>query len=303
MECFIKSRQPHILRMKKEIYIYDSIIVGAGPAGISAAIQLKRAGFHIVIFEKKHVGGLVCNANCIENYLGYSKPISGRELTAIFAKQLCTWGITPLIETVTKITKRKNTFIIKTNTKKYFAKTVIVATGTTPKNAHISGEKELLGKSIFYEIIDLPVYETNKSIAIIGGGDVAFDYAIQLARKKQEPYILTKKKQVCIEKLKAYAKQMSVPIFENISVTSIKENKKEKNALHLFTNNKTFKADFVLIAVGRKPTLPQIGYTDTADKKGLFIANAAQQRKQRHIQIACGDGLKAAIRAIEYLQT
>ncbi|MBI5002452.1 NAD(P)/FAD-dependent oxidoreductase [Candidatus Woesearchaeota archaeon] len=297
--------------MKKEmcltegcLMMYDSIIVGAGPAGISAAIQMKRAGFTIALFEKKHVGGLVWNANCVENYLGYPKPISGKELAALFAKQLHTWRITPFIETVIKITKRKNTFIIKTNTKKYFAKTVIIATGTTPRTARIPGDKELSGKRIFYEIIDFPVHEKNKSIAIIGGGDVAFDYALQLARKKQMPYILTKKKTTCLKKLKECAKQMNVPLFENISVTSINKNNEDKGKklLRLFTNNKTFKADFVFIAVGREPTFPQIEYKNAENTKGLFIANVAQQTKQRHIQIACGDGLKIAIQAIEYLQ-
>ena len=275
--------------------IYDCAIIGAGPAGITAAIQLKRAGFKIIIFEKKRIGGLLWNAHQIENYLGFIKSLSSRELIAIFTRQLKKFGINPVKAKVTKITQ-KDHFQIQTEKTKYRAKSVIIATGTTPREVGLPGEKNLSGKKLFYEIADFPPRKKPCQVAIIGGGDAGFDYALNLAEKKHQPLIITKNKTKCLELLKKRVKAQKIPYYENITPINIKSG---KDQVKITCKEKSFIVDYVLVAVGRQATSPHL---DTHDKKGLFIAGDIRTAAWRQIHIATGDGMKAAMDTINYLQ-
>ena len=247
--------------------IYDCAIIGAGPAGITSAIQLKRAGFTITLFEKKKIGGLAPNAHHIENYLGFREGISGRKLTSLFVRQLKLWKIPVVVAEVTNITK-KNFFYIYTPQKKYKARSVILATGTIPLEANIPGEKELSGEKVFYEVTDLlSKSRSNKSaVAIIGGGDVGFDYALRLIEKKYQPRIITSHKIKCLDLLKQRVKKKKIPCLENIQIRSIKSN---KHKVEVICRGIKFIVDYVLIAIGRKPSLPLI---KVVNRDGLFMA-------------------------------
>src|SRR3989338_2799441 len=141
--------------------IYDCAVIGAGPAGIIASLQLKRAGYKVAIFERKKIGGLLYNANKIENYLGFKEGVSGPMLAFLFINHLNKFKIKIIKENVLTIENTgKNhcgLFNIYTTKSKKQAKSVILATGTSPNQIGILGETALAGKKLFYELKDLPL--------------------------------------------------------------------------------------------------------------------------------------------------
>ena len=264
--------------------IYDCIIIGAGPAGITAAIQLKRSGLNILMFEKNEIGGLLRNAYLIENYLG-NHDISGKNLVSTFKNQLTKHNINIINSEVNKIIKN-DIFIIN---EEYRAKSIILATGTKPRKLNIPGEES---NRVFYEIVKLPA--ASGDIIIIGGGDVGFDNALNLHRKGANPIIVTRGKVSCLPLLKERAEKKGIKYFENLIPEKINGN---GNDLELVCNDKSFKANDVLISIGRNSNHP-----NHQDNPGLFLAGDVQNSNQRQVHIATGDGMMAAMKVTEYLK-
>ncbi|UCE72964.1 MAG: FAD-dependent oxidoreductase, partial [Methanomassiliicoccales archaeon] len=131
-------------------------VIGAGPAGVAAGIYLKRAGFEPLVFEKEDIGGLLLNANFVENYPGFPEGISGEDLVGLFRKQLSLFGIEVKKKEVKKISKEKGLFKLITDDDEIISQAVIMATGTTPKSIDIQGQTPLIGRKLFYEIKNIP---------------------------------------------------------------------------------------------------------------------------------------------------
>ncbi len=153
-------------------------IIGAGPAGVAAAIQLKRYGIEPILFEKEEVGGLLKNANLVENYPGFPRGISGKSLVELFKSQVKSYKIRVVYEQVERLSYNYGEFDIDTSKRKFASKTVIIASGTKPRRIE-SMDKGLKGKHVFYDIYSISKVK-GKRIAIIGAGDIAFDYALTL---------------------------------------------------------------------------------------------------------------------------
>lgn len=274
--------------------IYDCAVIGAGPSGIIASVQLKRYGYTVILFEKKQVGGLLRNAYKIENYLGFYNGISGKELVSLFAQHLHSSGIEPVYAEVLHVTK-KRLFEVNTKKRTYKARCILIATGTVPKKANIPGEEELSGSKVFYEIADLPLEGGKKDILIVGGGDVAFDYALHLFELGHTPHIVTQGKIKCLPILRKRGEEKKIPYIENVTPLQIVSHP----SLEIRCMNKTFKADAVLIAVGRKPTHPLL---EVSHKNGFFFAGDVKNKTYRQVHIATGDALKTVMTIARYLQ-
>ncbi len=280
--------------------IYDCVVIGAGPAGIIASLQLKRQGYNVLLFEKNQIGGLLRNAYFVENYLGFERGISGKELATIFCRQISSFGIELVNAEVIKIRKQR-LFEIYAKKKKYKARSVLVATGTVPKKAKIINENEYCGSKVFYDIIDLidsidlPFTGAKKDILIIGGGDVAFDYALHLFELGHNPYIIMRSTVQCLPLLRKRVEKKKIPYVENVIPLRIEN----KTKVEVLCTHKTFKADAVLIAIGRTPTYPQL---EVPNKVGLFFAGDVKNKKYRQVHIATGDALKTAMVIEHYLQ-
>ncbi len=174
--------------------IYDLIIIGAGPAGLTASIYASRYGLkHLLIGALS--GGLASTAYSIENYPGYKK-ISGGELMKQFTEQAKTYGIEILPEEIANIKKKKEIFEIKTNSdKKFQTKTIILALGTQHRKLGIPGEKKFLGRGISYcTTCDGPLYK-DKVVAVVGGGDSALTSAIFLIKLAKKVYLIHRRKE------------------------------------------------------------------------------------------------------------
>ncbi len=162
----------------------DAAIVGAGPAGIAAAIQLARYGIELVLLEKNEVGGLLRNAHLVENYPGFPGGISGSDLVRLFEQHLSVAHVEVIKSEVTALDHEGGAFIVETAQGSIRAHTVIVSSGTRALEMDDLVLPEAAADKIFSEIH--PLRDTvDATIAIVGAGDAAFDYALNLAARNE----------------------------------------------------------------------------------------------------------------------
>jgi thioredoxin reductase len=321
-------------------------IIGAGPAGMAAALQLKRYNIEALLFEKdKKTGSLLKNAWQVENYLGFPKAKSGPELLRNFQRHLAQYDIHPIIEDV-KIVDYHNEFFIKTNNKNYSAEYLVIASGTKPKEVPLqsdfcshpreNGDPESRGEvasplldsrvrgndvlrgndffsgndsyrgQVYYEIFPL-LKEHNKIIAIIGAGDTACDYALNLAANNQVFLINRIKKIKALPLLIDKVQQNQNIIYkENHALQRVAKGS-EKNFLLTFTNGFIVEADLLLAAIGRIP------------QKDFYAANLIENENQlistgylhlagdvkndiyRQTSIAVADGVYVAMKIYKHI--
>ncbi|WP_038113215.1 NAD(P)/FAD-dependent oxidoreductase, partial [Ureaplasma urealyticum] len=172
--------------------IYDLVIIGAGPAGLAAAVYAKRSGLNVIIVEKQFPGGKVALTANVENYLGINS-ISGPELAYKMYEQVLNLDILVIYELADEITLKEKYKEVKLATQTLIAKTVIIATGTENRRLNIPGELTFENKGISYcAICDGPLYK-NKVVSVIGSGNSAVEEAIYLATIAKEVHLIANK--------------------------------------------------------------------------------------------------------------
>lgn len=302
--------------------IYDLIIIGGGPAGVTAGIYAARQKLNTLLITKEFGGQVAKKAVLIENYPGFEE-ISGLELIQKFEKHLKKQKINIEKDEVVKIKKIKEKFSIFTkNQKQYFSKTVIIASGADPRPLEVKGEKEFLGRGVSYCVTcDGPLFQ-GKTVAIIGGGNAGFEAALFLSKIAQKIYILEFSDTIKadIENQERVKKTGKVEIITEAQVKEIKGEKFVKSLIYL--NKKTkkeieLKIDGVFIEIGSLPATSfvkdlvdfnerdeiVVEFETMATKTpGLFAAGDCNIGKYKQIITACGEGAKAALAAYDYLQ-
>lgn len=301
--------------------IYDSIIIGASAGGISAAIYLKRNNLNFLIIAKD-IGGEMALAGIIENYPGF--PVTnGVELTRKFKEHMEKYKIQPLNEKVILLEKDNSNFLVKTENNVYLTKTVIVATGSTPKKLNVPGEEKFFHKGVSYcSVCDLPLFQ-NKVVAIVGGGNSANEAGIMGSKICKKVYIINKNPEmkgdkILIEELKA---KQNVEIIYNALTQEIYGHQFVEGIKYLdkSTNEiKDLKVDGVFIHIGLKPNsnfipdewgvkneygeiiINQLGQTKI---NGLFAAGDVTNIPHKQIGIAVGQGIISALEVARYLST
>lgn len=189
--------------------MYDVIVIGKGPAGITSAIYAKRAGLNILVIGKG-IGALE-KTDKIENYYGFEEPIEGKKLVEKGIKQAENLGITVIEDEVTGINYEKN-FIVKAIKQNYETKTVILATGTNRKSPQIKGIKEFEGKGVSYCAVCDAFFYRQKDVAVLGDGDYAISEALELLPVAKSVTILTngrKPMEIRSENIKFNAKEIN----------------------------------------------------------------------------------------------
>lgn len=169
--------------------IYDALVIGKGPAGITASIYIKRAGYNPIVIGKD--GGALEKTEKIENYYGFKEPVSGKQLFLEGMKQAQNLGIEIVTDEVLSVEYDGKVYIVKTRGREYSAKTVIIATGTNRKKSKIKGIKEYEGKGVSYCAVCDAFFYRGKDVAVIGEGEYAIHEAKHLEKVANTVTILT----------------------------------------------------------------------------------------------------------------
>ena len=168
---------------------FDTLILGAGPCGIRAAIILKEAGYNIAVIEGSTPGGKINIAPRVDNYPGFTK-IPGPDLAVEFFNWLMNAGVEMIPETVTSLDKENGLFNVKTEQNEYLAKTVLIATGTKERELGLPKEKELFGHGLSYCAVCDGHFFKGQDVLIIGGGNTALKEAIYMADLAKHVYLI-----------------------------------------------------------------------------------------------------------------
>jgi thioredoxin-disulfide reductase len=298
--------------------MYDSIIIGAGPAGISSAIYLKRRGLNFLIISE-NIGGELNFISDIKNYPGF-KEIKGVELSKKFYEHLKDYDVEPILENVLKIEKNDKNFFVITKNNKYQTKTIIIASGARPKKLNVPGEEEFSRKGISYcYICDLPLFK-NKIVAIIGGGNSGVTASLEASDICKKVYLITNKDFLDCEKILSdeLEKKKNVEIIKNASVKNFYGDKFLKGLIYLDKNGneKNLEVDGVFINIGLVPSsdfVPDEWGIKNERKEiiidkycktkidGIFAAGDITDLPYNQIGIAVGQGIISALSAIDYL--
>ena len=282
------------------------IIIGAGPAGMNAALYLKRAGIDVVLIEKEVPGGEMLKTNKIENYLGFES-IDGGELALKMSKQIKDLGIKIMKDKVLKVTKNDK-FIVETEKEELEAGYVIVATGRTPRKLGLRGEDVLTGRGISYCAVCDGAFYRGKEVAVIGGGDAALTEALYLSDLCAKVYVVVRRDLRASEVLQSRVKSKeNIIVLKNVNVSKLDYD--ERLSSIILDDGKTLPVSGMFIAIGGMPQLNFLddldvmmknGYIVTNDKmessvKGLYAAGDVRYKDYYQIVTAVSDGAVAAL--------
>jgi thioredoxin reductase (NADPH) len=283
---------------------HEVSIIGAGPAGIACAIQLSRYGIIPLLIEHDIPGGLLKNANLVENYPGFPGGIKGTNLIEKMTRQLDMTKIPVIHENVALVTYSEDHFTIKTDQNNYISQKLVIASGTIPVKWTEFVIPETIRHKVFYEVYPL-MNMKDKVIAIIGAGDAAFDYALQLAIFNKVRICNRSEKVNCLPLLKQKAMDNPrISYHENHVLQQMTEDQTLSCLKLLFqTKNEmeSLLADYIIFAIGRRPELsfadPFIHkHLDELQQDGkLYLIGDVKNDLFRQASIAIGDGIRAAM--------
>lgn len=296
--------------------IYDSIIVGCGPAGMTAAIYLARANKKVLIIEKETIGGQIASSPLVENYPGYIS-ISGSELANNMYDQVTNLGVEVELEEVKEIINNDIKEVITLDGNTYKTKTVIIATGARYRLLGLENEVNLIGSGIHFCVSCDGAFYKNKTVAVIGGGNSAIINAITLADLCEKVYVIQNLEKLTAEnnlQEKLVSKNnveiiCSATVKEIIGTDSLKE-------IKIITNQKeqNIKLDGMFISIGLVPQnnfvknlidLNKYNYIDSNDGStnidGIFVAGDCRSKDFRQLTTAVNDGTVSAMHVINYL--
>ncbi|MCD6177826.1 FAD-dependent oxidoreductase [bacterium] len=302
--------------------MFDLIIIGGGPAGITAAIYAIRKKINTLLISRDFVGQ-AGEASIIENWPGYKK-ITGLELLKRMKEHLDSLGAQIKQEEVVELDKKDNFFVVKTSqNNEYQAKSVIVASGASPRSLEVPGEREFIGKGVSYCVTcDAPFFK-EKVVAVVGGGNSGLEAALELVKYAKKVYILEfssqlKGDEVLQEKVE---KEKKIEVILSAKTEEIKGDNFVREISYsdrVSGKKKSLSVDGVFVQIGRVPATvfvkeDLVEFSERGEIKiepgtnktktpGLFAAGDVSSVAFKQIIIAAGEGAKAALFCYDYLK-
>ena len=308
--------------------VYDVLIIGAGPAGLSAGLYAGRAKLNTIILEKEKAGGQIVTTHDVENYPGSIEDTTGPNLVARMVDQAKHFGVEMVFDHVTSVDFDSNPKVITTKKGEYQAKSVIIATGAQPRKLGAPGEKELTGKGISYCATCDGAFFEELPIYVIGGGDTAVEEALYLTRFGRKVYVVHRR-----DELRA-AKSIQEKAFKNEKLEIlwnkvVKEVSGDGLLERLVLTDTVTGEDTEILAdeddgtfgvfvlVGYLPEtevfkdiidMDEGGYIlgdpeMKTNKPGVFVAGDVRQKTLRQVVTATSDGAIAAISCEKYIES
>ena len=299
---------------------YDAVVIGGGPAGMTAALYLLRAGVKTAMIEKLSPGGQVLMTSEIENYPGFPDGLQGWELADKFAAHLDNYELDRINDEVRSIEVGESTHVIKVGDEEVETKSIVLATGSRYRKLGIPGEERLLGKGVSYCALCDGNFFRNRDVAVIGGGNSALEEALYLARLVNKVYLIHRREDfrglICYqdkcfthEKIEVLRSTLVDEIVGDDEVTSL--------ALRDASTDEatSLKVDGAFIFVGFEPIMDFVPEVVEKDKNGIitdvemktnipgiFAAGDIRSKMCRQVASAVGDGATAANSAFTYLE-
>lgn len=303
--------------MEKE---YQLIILGGGPAGLTAGLYAARNKLNTLLIEKAMMGGLAVYAELIENYPGFPQGIGGAELGELIFKQAEKFDLKTLMADITGLELNGQQKIVKTPEGDFTAKAVIIALGSERINLDVPGEKEFVGRGVSYCATCDAAFFRDKEVAVIGGGNSAISEAIHLAKFASKVSVIHRRDKwratpVFVDKVSTEPK---INFILNTTVEAVEGG---ENVQHLRLNNvlsgqkSVLPVSGVFVAIGQRPNIDLVkdqvkldatGYIVTDEKmetslSGVFAAGDIRSNSIRQCISAAGDGATAAFYADRFL--
>jgi thioredoxin reductase (NADPH) len=307
--------------MADEKRVEDVIIIGAGPAGLSAALYAARSDLNPLVFTGTDLGGQVSLTYSIENYPGFPEGLSGTELADLFKRNAERFGARIEFDSVTEVDLSQRPYSVKTYSNEFKTKTLIIAIGASPNKLGIPGEDEFRGKGVSYCATCDGWFFKDKKVAVVGGGDSALEEGIFLTRYASSVTIIHRR-----DELRAGAilqerakKNEKISYLWNTIVTEIKgKDGLEKLSLEntLSEEKSEMEVDGLFIFIGHSPNsamfkdqldINKEGYIQIDDHyrtnlPGVFAAGEIHDSVYRQVVTSAGMGAAAAIEARKFLE-
>jgi len=298
------------------------VIIGSGPAGLTAAIYAVRGGLHVKVVEGTDLGGQLMLTSEVENYPGFPEPIVGPDLMTLMRKQAERFGVEFIPGEATGVDFTRRPLQVKANKSVYEADAVIVATGASSRWLGLASEKRLRGKGVSSCATCDGYFFKNKDVVVVGGGDTAVEDAIFLSKIARNVTVihrrdvlraakLVQERAFKIENIKFLWSSVVEEILGDQQVEGVKVKDLKTGRVY------EYRCDAVFIAIGHTPNteifrgqleLDEMGYIKIQNRtktscEGVFAAGDVVDRVYRQAVTAAGSGCQAAMDAIRYLQT
>lgn len=297
--------------------MYDIIVIGAGPAGMTAAIYALRAGKKVLVVEKENVGGQIVNSPKVENYPGFAQ-ISGSDFADALMEQVTSLGADFAYREAKEIVDCGDKKTVICGKKSFDARCVIIASGSKHKKLGIADEDRLVGAGVSYCAVCDGAFFAHKDVAVCGGGNTALQDALYLADICRKVYLIHRRTEFrgdaeLAERLK-YVSNVEI-ITPCVIKKLVGDNELSSLLLDKNGDEKTIEVSGLFIAVGQKPEtenfadvikLDSAGYAASGEDcktvtEGIFVAGDCREKNVRQLTTAVGDGSAAAVAAAEYL--
>ncbi len=304
-------------------FVYDILIVGAGPGGLTAAIYAGRSRLNTIVFEKLAPGGQIAVSDLVENYPGFPEGISGSELTKRIEKQAVKFGAEIVSDEVRSIKKEGDVFFVSTaahGTVK--GKAVIIATGADPVKLPVPEEEKFRGKGISYCATCDAAFFKNRVVAVVGGGDTAISDAIYLTKFAKEVIVIHRRNELRAVKAlqeEAFANPKIKFQWDSVPLHVVGDSKVEGIEVKNVKTDETtvLNVDGIFVAIGTVPNsdivkdfvkLTDRGFIITdhnreTNVKGLFAVGDVRNTPLRQVITAAGDGAIAEFAAEQYIKS
>lgn len=301
--------------------IENVIILGAGPAGLSAALYAARAELNPLVLTGMSLGGQASLTNTIENYPGFPDGVGGSELGELFQKQAERFGARLEFDVVTEVDLISTPYVVKTYGQQFKARSIIISTGANPNYLNIPGEKDLTGKGVSYCGTCDGWFFKGKKVVVVGGGDSALEESLFLTRFATSVTIIHRRDQLRAGKI-LQTRAMNDPKISFIWDTVVKEINGDKAVRSVLLENvktgesTTFETDGVFIFIGHTPNteifkeyldMDENGFIQVTNhvhtnKPGVFAAGEVMDPHYKQVVTSAGMGAAAAIEATRYLE-
>jgi len=299
---------------------YDVVIIGGGPAGLTAGIYTARARLRSLLIEKVAAGGLIVNAGLVENYPGFAQGISGLELTESMNQQAAKFGMETLLAEVTGLELKGEQKVVKTTEGDIAAKAIIVASGSDRAKLGVPGEKEFTGKGVAYCAICDAYFFKELPVGVVGGGNAAINEALELSKFASKVTVIHRRQELRATRIlqeKAFA-EAKIEFLWNTVVEAIEgEDMVKRLRLRNVVSGEKSTLDIagIFVATGTKPNTDYLkgvlpldanGAIITNEKMetgvpGIFAAGDIRSSSIRQVIAAAGDGAVAAIYAERFI--